>query len=251
MGNPACRKPPSPSQEWIQHKRVINPTALSEEGQSLLQSRLRVPHTHDDGAVSRATVQLVPAMTSGHKVGSLRDSAMCRVPPSSSPGTGRDRSCSLTGPRLCTPTPEQPQFLWEARLPLEQGAKLPTGDQERKPGHGGDQRDTLFVHFSRAKMQDAPLMPNLAHAGQRMGIVRVCSGAPGLSPPSPGPHSPLDAESQHNSIMTLQGLLALVCGTGVPHLTENTRQRLEWDVSTHRRNRLAVTWALAQACRLG
>lgn len=87
MGNPACRKPPSPSQEWIQHKRVINPTALSEEGQSLLQSRLRVPHTHDDGAVSRATVQLVPAMTSGHKVGSLRDSAMCRVPPSSSPGT--------------------------------------------------------------------------------------------------------------------------------------------------------------------
>lgn len=76
---------------------------------------------------------------------------------------------------------------------------------------------------------------------QRMGIVRACSGAPGLSPPSPGPgaapHSPLDAESQHNSIVTLQGLLALVCGTGVPHLTQNTRQRLEpgQDVSTQRR----------------
>lgn len=114
---------------------------------------------------------------------------------------------------------------------LEQGAKHPAGDQGKKPGHRGDQRDMLFVHFSRAKRQDVPLMHNLAHAGQRMGIVRACSGAPGLSPLSPGagvpPHSPLDAESQYNSIMTLQGLLALVCGTGIPHLTGNTRQQLE------------------------
>lgn len=139
----------------------------------------------------------------------------------------------LAGPRLHTPTPEQAQLPWEARLdwPLEQGAKHPAGDQERKPGHRGDQRYMLFVHFSRAKRQDVPLMHNLAHAGQRLGIVRACSGAPGLSPLSPGPgvppHSPLDAESQYNSIMTLQGLLALVCGTGIPHLTGNTRQQLE------------------------
>lgn len=84
-----------------------------------------------------------------------------------------------------------------------------------------------------------------------MGIVR----APGLFPLSPKtgapPHSPLDAESQHNSIMTLQGLLALVCGTGVPHLTENRRQRLEpgQDGSTQRRKQAGchlgtVTWAL-------
>lgn len=38
-------------------------------------------------------------------------------------------------------------------------------------------------------------------------------------------HSPLDAESQYNSIVTLQGLLALVCGTGIPDLTGNTRQQ--------------------------
>lgn len=38
-------------------------------------------------------------------------------------------------------------------------------------------------------------------------------------------HSPLDTESQYNSIVTLQGLLALVCGTGIPHLTGNTSQQ--------------------------
>lgn len=38
-------------------------------------------------------------------------------------------------------------------------------------------------------------------------------------------HSPLDTESQYNSIVTFQGLLALVCGTGIPHLTGNTRQQ--------------------------
>lgn len=49
-----------------------------------------------------------------------------------------------------------------------------------------------------------------------------------LSPAGAGVpfHSPLDAESQYNSIVTLQGLLALVCGTGIPHLTGNTSQML-------------------------
>lgn len=49
-----------------------------------------MPRTHDDGAVSRATVQLVPAMTPGHKAGSPRDSAACRVParPQAPGGTG-------------------------------------------------------------------------------------------------------------------------------------------------------------------
>lgn len=66
----------------------------------------------------------------------------------------------------------------------------------------------------------------LARAGPKTGIVR----APVLSPLSPAGagvplHSPLDAESQYNSIVTLQGLLALVCGTGIPHLTGNTSQQ--------------------------
>lgn len=49
-----------------------------------------------------------------------------------------------------------------------------------------------------------------------------------LSPTGAGVpfHSPLDAESQYNSIVTLQGLLALVCGTGIPHLTGNLSQML-------------------------
>lgn len=78
---------PQPKAGVEQHRRVISPTALAEQGQALLQSRLWVPHTHNDGAVSRATVQFVPAMTPGHKAGSPRDSAMCRVPPSPSPDT--------------------------------------------------------------------------------------------------------------------------------------------------------------------
>lgn len=66
----------------------------------------------------------------------------------------------------------------------------------------------------------------LARAGPKTGIVR----APVLSLLSPAGagvplHSPLDAESQYNSIVTLQGLLALVCGTGIPHLTGNTSQQ--------------------------
>lgn len=128
---------------------------LAQEGQS---------HTHNDGAVSRATVQLVPATTPGHTAGSPRV------------------------PARPTPTPEQAQLLREARLdwPLEQGAR--GGSQGT-----GETREMLFVHFSRAKRQDVPLMNNLAHAGQRMGIGRAGSGAPGLSPrsPEPGVPSPL------------------------------------------------------------
>lgn len=72
MRNAACRKAPSPAQGWIQHRRVLS-APLAEKGQSLLPW---VPCTHDDGAVSRATVQLVPAMT---QRGSARDSAMAHA----------------------------------------------------------------------------------------------------------------------------------------------------------------------------
>lgn len=46
---------------------------------------------------------------------------------------------------------------------------------------------------------------------------------PGL--PCPASDSPLDAERQDDPIVAFQGLLALVRGTGIPHLTGNRRVR--------------------------
>lgn len=238
---------PQPKAGVEQHRRVISPTALAEQGQALLQSRLWVPHTHNDGAVSRATVQFVPAMTPGHKAGSPRDSAMCRVPPSPCPDTVGEQELQPRWAKAVHTHPRAGSAPEGGQAALGAGSQAPPWSPERET------RDTHSLSVFPEQRGKMCLSCLIWHMHDR-GTVRACSGAPGLSPPSPGtgapPHSPLDAESQDNSIVTLQGLLALVRGTGIPHLTENTRQRLEpgQDVSTQRRKQAACH--LGTACHL-
>lgn len=155
--------------------------------------------------------------------------------PSSFPGTvlGQGlQSHSPTEPRLNTATPgAEPGSHGEAGLdwPFEQEGRHPAVSREGSQNSRACQRDTHFVHFYRARRQDVPLVHNV---GMCTTEDRSCKGvmrSPGALPLSPARqvplHSPLDAESQYNSIVTLQGLLALVCGTGIPHLTGNTSQQ--------------------------